>query len=273
MSHFSPMGEFLSQYGESQLFGSSVIGTPEGRGEDDWIASTVASEDHENSQQSPLNGSAFLPFEVWEEDGEYPDTYLRYTLEWKFVVKTRSILTVTEQALPVSPSSFWVNVLQSKLEEFVRKKRAAHKVYEPESTKAVLSVTERKVRDVKKHFEQLNIDGPSLERQLENWSTFFRSGKELRLDLTFNYCTTKWTPPRKHALLNLPEGKCRVLPDGCLMRRIARLMLKSIAWAVLPRGVMSTVCYVARGTLANPASGVCMIWMILTSITLSVNIT
>lgn len=190
MSHFSPLGEFLSQYGDPQVLGSSAIGTPGGLGEDDWIASTIASEDHENSQQlssGPLDGSAFLPFEDWEQDREYPDTYLKYTLEWKIVVKTRSILTMTEQSLRVSPSSFWVNVLQVKLEEFVKKRRAAHKFYEPESTKAVLSVTERKVRDVKKHFEQLEIDWPSLERQLENWATFFRSGKELRLDLTFVY--------------------------------------------------------------------------------------
>jgi hypothetical protein len=53
-----------------------------------------------------------------------------------------------------------------------------------------ISVTDRAERDLVKHFDELDIDWPVIERQLQAWGYLFRGGKKLRVEISFNYIET-----------------------------------------------------------------------------------
>jgi hypothetical protein len=48
-------------------------------------------------------------------------------------------------------------------------------------------VNDRSERDLCKRYDDMHIDWPVVERQLLRWAELFRSGKKLRVDLSFNY--------------------------------------------------------------------------------------
>ncbi len=54
----------------------------------------------------------------------------------------------------------------------------------------MISITERSQRDLTKRFNNTNIDWTVIERQLVVWGELFRTGKKLRLNLSFNYVET-----------------------------------------------------------------------------------
>ena len=56
-----------------------------------------------------------------------------------------------------------------------------------DDTNVTVSVTDRTQRDLVKRFDDLGIDWPIIAKQLEEWGERFRSGKKLRVDLSFNY--------------------------------------------------------------------------------------
>ena len=59
-----------------------------------------------------------------------------------------------------------------------------------EDTNVVVSVTDRKERDLTKRFDDTTIDWAVIERQLVAWGELYRVGKKLRLNLSFNYIDT-----------------------------------------------------------------------------------
>lgn len=50
-----------------------------------------------------------------------------------------------------------------------------------------MSVTDRTERDLIKRFDDIDIDWSLVEKQFVKWGELFRSGKKLRVDLSFNY--------------------------------------------------------------------------------------
>jgi hypothetical protein len=54
----------------------------------------------------------------------------------------------------------------------------------------VVSVTDRKERDLIKRLDDTTIDWAVIERQLVAWGELYRTGKKLRLNLSFNYIDT-----------------------------------------------------------------------------------
>src|SRR5206468_648100 len=46
-------------------------------------------------------------------------------------------------------------------------------------------------RDITKHFNELQIDWPVVERQLQSWSHLLRIDKTLRVNVSFNYMESR----------------------------------------------------------------------------------
>jgi hypothetical protein len=76
------------------------------------------------------------------------------------------------------------------LEKLLCKKLAKNRPVKSEDTNVVVSVTERSQRDLTKRFDDTDVDWTVIERQLVVWGDWFRAGKKLRLNLSFNYVET-----------------------------------------------------------------------------------
>ena len=96
----------------------------------------------------------------------------------------------TEPDVVLAPGSFWLLVLQPKLEKLLCKKVAKNRPIKSEDTNIVVPVTERSQRDLTKRFDDTDIDWAVIEKQLVKWAELFRTGKKLRLNLSFNYVET-----------------------------------------------------------------------------------
>ena len=90
----------------------------------------------------------------------------------------------TEENLVVAPSDFWNEELASKIADIVQSKG---KPYISESTTITISVNDRSERDITKHFKELEVDWPVVERQLQSWSHLLRIGKIITVNVSFNY--------------------------------------------------------------------------------------
>jgi hypothetical protein len=77
--------------------------------------------------------------------------------------------------------------LKPKVEELLGKKLAHNRHVEFDDTSVVVSVNDRSQRDLIKRFDTMDINWSVIERQLIRWGEFFRAGKRLRVDLSFNY--------------------------------------------------------------------------------------
>ncbi|KAK4242965.1 hypothetical protein C7999DRAFT_18599, partial [Corynascus novoguineensis] len=70
--------------------------------------------------------------------------------------------------------------LSSKIADIVR---STGKSYKADATTIVISVNDRSERDITKHFKELQINWPVVERQLQAWSHLLRIGKTLRINV------------------------------------------------------------------------------------------
>jgi hypothetical protein len=61
----------------------------------------------------------------------------------------------TEQDIVLAPAAYWEHFLHPKLDDFWRKKNRSVR---SEDTNVVVSVTQRKERDLKKRFDDTSID-------------------------------------------------------------------------------------------------------------------
>lgn len=94
---------------------------------------------------------------------------------------------VTEPEQDAPPADFWEHSLEPKLESFLRKRNRSLRA---ESTTVMISVTARSTPAVTNLFDDTTIDWSFVERQLIKWGELFRSGKKLKLSLSFNYVDT-----------------------------------------------------------------------------------
>ncbi|VTO92628.1 unnamed protein product [Fusarium graminearum] len=141
------------------------------------------------SSQSPR--FPLLQLGDWDPDSAYdesPPSCIHYSIEWKLQLRKGRLAKLTndtEQNLVLAPGAFWGMILEAKVERLLRQKTPRGKIYVPEETIIVVSVTDRSERDLTKRFDEFNIDWEMAEEQLCKWSHLFRAGKKLRIDISF----------------------------------------------------------------------------------------
>lgn len=85
-------------------------------------------------------------------------------------------------------------VLRDKLYKVIEEKAARKRRVRSDDISIVVSINDRKQRDLKKRFNSLGIDWSAIEKQLLAWGKFYASGKELRLKIIFNYIEDDISP-------------------------------------------------------------------------------
>jgi hypothetical protein len=140
--------------------------------------------------QSEPDKLRFLELNEWDERNSYEElvpTCLHYSIEWKVVVNNKVVVKDTEEDLVLVPIAYWHMILQPKLEKLLRRKLAQNRQVRCDDTNVVVSVSGRTERDLTKRFDDLSIDWSVVAKRLMAWGELFRSGKKLRVDLSFNY--------------------------------------------------------------------------------------
>ncbi|CAG7989657.1 unnamed protein product [Penicillium salamii] len=138
-----------------------------------------------------------LQLSEWEAnrpDEELSASFIRYNIEWKVKVNNRSVSEDTEQDVALTPSAYWPLVLREKLHKVIEEKVARKRRVRSDDTSIVVSINDRKQRDLKKRFNGLSIDWTTVEKQLLAWGEFHAGGKELRLVIIFNYIEDDHSP-------------------------------------------------------------------------------
>ena len=169
------------------------------------VVGEKAAEKDPSQQQTQLQPEklGFCQLTDWDKEKAYdedPPSCIHYSIEWKVTVNNRMVSKDTEPDVVLAPGSFWLLVLQPKLEKLLCKKLPKNRPIKSEDTNIVVSVTERSQRDLTKRFDDTDIDWAVVEKQLVKWAELFRAGKKLRLNLSFNYVETSQfsaTPSRK----------------------------------------------------------------------------
>lgn len=132
----------------------------------------------------------FLPLAEWDEYNsceEDTPSHLRYSIEWRVSVNNKVIARDTEQDVVLAPAVYWRMYLGAKVDKLVDRKLPHSSHVRLDDTSVVASVNDRSERDLTKRFDDMEIDWSVVERRFVRWSGPFRSGKKLRVDLTFNY--------------------------------------------------------------------------------------
>ncbi|KAL5583778.1 hypothetical protein FOVSG1_015129 [Fusarium oxysporum f. sp. vasinfectum] len=131
-----------------------------------------------------------LQLDDLDPDGTYDEspTCVHYSIEWKLQLRKGRLSKLTnntEQNRVLAPGAFWDTTLKGKVEKLLKQKTPRGKLYVPEETIVVVSVTDRSERDLTKRFDEFNIEWKMAEEQLNKWSHLFRAGKKLRIDISF----------------------------------------------------------------------------------------
>lgn len=140
--------------------------------------------------QAGADRLGFLPLADWDEYNSYEEeipTHLRYSIEWKVAVNNRVVARDTEQDVVLAPAVYWEMYLQAKVDKLADRKLPRSSQVRLDDTGVVASVNDRSERDLTRRFDGMDVDWSAVERQFARWSDPFRSGKKLRVDLTFNY--------------------------------------------------------------------------------------
>ena len=114
------------------------------------------------STQPEIN--KLLQLSEWEAnrpDDELSASFIRYTIEWKVKVNNRSVSEDT--------SAYWPLVLREKLHKVIEEKVARKRRVRSDDTSILVSINDRKQRDLKKRFNGLTIDWTTVEKQLLAW--------------------------------------------------------------------------------------------------------
>jgi hypothetical protein len=150
----------------------------------------------------------------WDSERTYDESYIRYSIVWKVTVNNRAIIKPdTEQDLVLAPAGYWQRFLHPKLQQLLQTKNRSLR---SEDTSVVVSVTQRKEDPLTKRFDDTNIDWAVIESQLVAWGRFYRAGKKLRLNLSFNYIDTANTSSRKGDKRGSSSTTRQMLATGAL---------------------------------------------------------
>lgn len=115
---------------------------------------------------------------------------MHYVMEWKLTLNKRVAAKQTEDDLVLAPSDFWNEELSPKIADIVK---STGKPCKADATTITISINDRSERDITKRFDELQIDWPIVERQLQAWSHLLRIGKRLRLNIILNYVESSKT--------------------------------------------------------------------------------
>lgn len=132
----------------------------------------------------------FVPLTNWDRDATYdevPLTYIHYSIECKVMVNKKVIFKETEPDIVLDPASYWRLLLQPRVEELLKKNIIPPRSVRANNTNVVVSVTDRKERDLNKQFDETNIVWSVVEKQLIAWSDLFEKGKKLRVNICIHY--------------------------------------------------------------------------------------
>ncbi|CAI7621271.1 unnamed protein product [Penicillium pancosmium] len=141
-------------------------------------------------QPDPPKLLQLFEWEASSPDKELPGNVIQYIIEWKVKMNNRSVSEDTEQDVALTPSAYWPLALKAKLEKVIEDKVSRRRRVRSDDTSIVVSVNDRKRRDLKKRFSCLNIDWTTMEKQLLEWGKLYIGSKELRLDDRFPISTT-----------------------------------------------------------------------------------
>lgn len=140
----------------------------------------------QNMEEQGDEGGGLL-LQEWDGITEPPVDTLRYTLEWKAVLKTKRLGMDTEEDVFLSPKAFWEATLRHSLDKSLEREPSQHNRPEPCDTLVVVSVNKRAERDLTKDFIGLEVDWSLIEEKLESWACHFREGKRLLVKITFRF--------------------------------------------------------------------------------------
>merc|ERR1711939_568781 len=128
-----------------------------------------------------------LLLQEWDGTAEPPVDTLRYTVEWKAVLKTKRLGMNTEEDIFLSPKALWDATLQHSLDTSLEREFSQQNRPEPCNTLVVVSVSKRAERDLTKEFVGLDVDWSLIGEKLESWACHFREGKRLLVKITFRF--------------------------------------------------------------------------------------
>ncbi|KAJ5564500.1 hypothetical protein N7513_000742 [Penicillium frequentans] len=138
------------------------------------------------SQQIPR----LLQLHEWEASGpddELPLNFIRYTIEWKVKVNNRFKWEDTIKNVTLTPSAYWPSALRTKLDKVLQERVPRSQRVRSDGTSMVMSVNDRKHKNLKIWFKSLDIDWTTVEEQLLAWGKLSTRGKEIRVMIIFNY--------------------------------------------------------------------------------------
>ncbi|KAN0068078.1 hypothetical protein V8E54_013648, partial [Elaphomyces granulatus] len=184
---FSPQGQ--GYLDDTQFVGTPFNASQTPRATPRGLSDRTRDATHLQTQMEP-GRLRFLQLDEWDEHNSYSEdvpTCLHYSIEWKVAVNNKVVHRDTEQDVVLIPIGYWHTTLRLKLERVLERKFGLDNQMRCDDTNVTVSVTDRTQRDLVKSFENLNIDWPTVAKQLEEWGERLRSGKKLRVDLCFNY--------------------------------------------------------------------------------------
>ena len=145
-------------------------------------------DDHEvQDGEEAVGQDGQLLSQEWGGTADPPVEALRYTVEWKAVLKTKRLGMNTAEDVLLSPKAFWDATLQHSLDACLEREFSQQNRPEPCSTLVVVSVSKRAERDLTKEFAGLDVDWSLIEEKLESWGCHFREGKRLLVKITFRF--------------------------------------------------------------------------------------
>jgi hypothetical protein len=156
----------------------------------------------QNMSDVEANRLCLLQPDDCDQEKDYsanPLICIRYTIVWKVKLNNRMIVKDTEQDVVLAPGPYWSMFLQSKLDALLGKKITRSKLIRPDDSNVVVSVNERSERDLVRRFDEVNVDWPVVEKQLLSWGELLRAGRNLRVDISFNYVETQAAAPTSAA--------------------------------------------------------------------------
>jgi len=155
------------------------------QGEPRWSRSASGSV-HEPQLQS----LGFVQMADWDCDAFYdelPPRFLHYRVDWRLMINKTVVSRNTIDDIVLEPTSYGPCILLPLLEELLKRKVMPPRSVRPEDTDVVIKVTERSEDDFVSQYEKANIDWRQVETRLLKWSSLFRKGKKLSVNICFHY--------------------------------------------------------------------------------------
>lgn len=103
------------------------------------------------------------------------------------MVNKKVIFKETEPDIVLDPASYWRLLPQTRVEELPKKNTIPPRSVRANNADVVVSVTDRKERDLNKQFDETNIVWSVVEKLLIARSDLFEKGKKLRVNICIYY--------------------------------------------------------------------------------------